>query len=336
MTEYAQFAHINHAGLKPANDKRGRDKKWSAKQILAEAARVPGNYAHVVNPQEPIWLVGSKGAVQLRQAAWRAQAREASGKARLRATSPSLACAVVSWPRGREIEWTAYRDDVISFQAGKFGSGRLVGVVEHLDESHQHIHIYLVPLDGEPFGVVHPGIAARTAHRGVDGNHTRTAYIDAMVEWQDDLWRATGQSHGLLRIGKTRARLSRIEFTELKKSTKAAAEAKVMEEQANVLRKKLDADQRLLQIRAKNLADAMQHLEMREARFAEESAGTVTNRLDASEVALVAANQKNLVLAAQLADARYRNAEHEKLAQAAGRRESEGVTVEIRQRTPKR
>ena len=336
MTDYAQFAHINHAGLKPANDQRGRDKKWTAKQILAEAARVPGNYAHVVNPQKPIWIIGSRSAVQLRQAAWRAQAREASGKARLRATSPSLACAVVSWPRGRELEWTAYRDDVISFQAWKCGPERLVGVVEHLDESHQHIHIYLVPLDGEPFGIVHPGIAARTAHRGVDGNHTRTAYIDAMVEWQDELWRATGQPHGLLRIGNARARLSRLEFTERMKSTKAAADAKAMEEQANTRRKKLEADERVLQIRAKNLVDAMQHLEMREARFIEESAGTVTNRLVAAELALIAANQKNLGLEAQLADARYRNAEHEKLAQAAGRRDSEGVPVEIRQPTPKR
>lgn len=53
MTDYAQFAHINHAGLKATNNGRGRDKKWTAKKILAEAARVPGNIAHVVNPQKP-------------------------------------------------------------------------------------------------------------------------------------------------------------------------------------------------------------------------------------------------------------------------------------------
>lgn len=120
------------------------------------------------------------------------------------------------------------------------------------------------------------------------------------------------------------------------KFTKAAADAKVMEEQASTRRRKLEADERLLQIRAKDLIDAMQHLELREARFTEESAGTVTQRLAAAELALAAAHQKNLGLETQLAEARYRNAEHEKHAQAAGRRDSEDVQLEIRQRTPKR
>lgn len=346
MTEYAQFAHLNHAALKPANNLRGRDKKWTAKQILAEAARVPGNYAHVVNPQKPRWIVGSRAAVQQRQATWRDQAREASGKAHLRATSPSLACAVFSWPRGREPEWNAYRDDVIAYQLKKFGPKRMVGVVEHLDEAHQHIHVYLVPFDDEPFGTVHPGIAAGIRARALKGNHARIAYIDAMVKWQDELWRETGRPHGLLRFGEQRARLSRVKFTEQAKTSKAVADAKIAdekaagdakaaEERAIIRRKNLAAKERIFQTRAAALADAAKHLKTLEERFAEASAGTVTKKLAASELALVAANKRNLVLETQLADAQYRNAEHEKLAQAAGRRLSEGVPVEIRQRTPK-
>ena len=275
MTDYAQFAHINHAGLKASNNERGRDKKWTASKILAEAARVPGNIAHVLNPQKPRWIIGSREAVQQRQADWREQAREASGKARLRATSPSLACAVFSWPRGREPEWEAYRDAVIAYQLKKFGPKRVVGAVEHLDEANQHIHVYLVPFDGEPFGTVHPGIAARVRARALPENHVRIAYAAAMVEWQDELWREMGRPHGLLRVGERRKRLTRIEFNA--KTVVSNAEAKDVE--AARRRKKVEADAAALAVRFTRLNEANAHLTNLQERFAETPAGIMTKRL---------------------------------------------------------
>lgn len=213
--------------------------------------------------------------MQQRQADWREQAREASGNARLRATSPSLACAVFSWPRGREPEWKAYRNAVIAYQLKKFGPGRVVGAVEHLDEANQHFHVYLVPFDGEPFGTVHPGIAARVHARALPGNHVRIAYAAAMVEWQDELWRETGRPHGLLRVGERHRRLTRVEFNA--KRLVSNAEANDLETARK--RKKVEVDAAALKARVTRLKEAYAHLKNLQERFAETPAGIMTKRL---------------------------------------------------------
>ena len=331
MTDYAQFAHINHAGLKATNNRRGRDKKWTAKKILAEAARVPGNIAHVLNPQKPRWIIGSKEAVQQRQAAWREQAREASGKAKLRATSPSLACAVFSWPRGWEPEWNAYRNAVIAYQLKKFGPGRMVGAVEHLDEANQHIHVYLVPFDGESFGTVHPGIAARVRARALPGNHVRIAYAAAMVEWQDELWRETGRPHGLLRVGERRKRLTRIEFNA--KTLVSNAEDKDRETARK--RKKVEADVVALEARYTKLKAAGAHLKNLQERFAETPAGIVTRQLASYEQELATERAKSRSLQVRLEEAQFRNEQHERIARVTDSRGRESVMLNLPRQPPK-
>ena len=325
MTDYAQFAHINHAGLKATNSGRGRDKKWTAKEILAEAARVPGNIAHVVNPQKPRWIIGSKEAVQQRQAAWREQAREASGRAKLRATSPSLACAVFSWPGGRAPEWNAYRNSVIAYQLKKFGRGRVVGAVEHLDEANQHIHVYLVPFDGDAFGTVHPGIAARVRARALPGNHVRIAYAAAMVEWQDELWRETGRPHGLLRVGERHKRLTRIEFN----ARTLVSKSEDRDRETARKREKVEADAAALKARFTGLSEASAHLKNLQARFAETPAGIMTTRLAHYEHDLEKERANSRLLQAQLEEARFRNEQHESVALLADRRGRESVMSEV-------
>lgn len=325
MTDYAQFAHINYAGLKATNSQRGRDKKWTANKILAEAARVPGNIAHVVNPQKPRWIIGSKEAVQQRQAAWREQAREASGKAKLRATSPSLACAVFSWPRGREPEWEAYRNAVIAYQLKKFGPGRVIGAVEHLDEANQHIHVYLVPFDGDAFGTVHPGIAARVHARALPGNHVRIAYAAAMVEWQDELWRETGRPHGLLRVGERRKRLTRIESNA--KTLVSSADDRDRETARK--RKKVEVDAAALEAQTIRLNEASAHLKNLQERFAESPAGIVTKRLADYAHDLATERAKSRSLQVQLDEVKFRNEQHEGVARLADRRGSISVMLEL-------
>ena len=329
MTEFAQFAHLGHAALSATRTKRGRDKKWTAKRILDEAARVAGAANHVLNPRTPTWLVGSRQHVEQREAEWRNQASEAGGMARLRATSPSLACAVFSWPRGREREWQSYRDSVIRFLVAKHGPRRVVGVVEHLDESHQHIHAYLVALDGEPFGAVHPGIAARVRARKLPGNHVRVDYIAAMKEWQDEVWRETGRPHGLTRVGPLRERLSRIETNAKSKSSKAAAEAAEMKRSIERRAATLAEEEGLLRKKATEIINATKHLQRLKETFAATPAGATSEKLAKMEATLAEAVAENKKLEEALKDAQFRNAEHEKLARALGRREREGVVVEV-------
>jgi hypothetical protein len=207
----SQFAHLHMAAPERSRSAKSKEKKWTAKELVAEASRLPGNARHVERPLPPVWLKGSGKEVLDRATAWHAQAREAGGKARRRRTSPSLACAVVSWPDSRE-GWDAYRDDVVDYFERTYGDECVAGVVEHRDESHLHVHLYLIARDDEGFGTVHPGYAARQRARLEPDNRVGKAFIEAMRRWQDDLYSATGPRHGLERMSVQRARWSRPEF----------------------------------------------------------------------------------------------------------------------------
>ena len=256
----AQFAHLNYAALAQVATKRGTEKRWTAKKLSEEADRVPGNIAHVSNPLPPNWLKGSRASVEEREALWRSQAQQASGRAKLRATSPSLACAVVSWPRHLEKNWQAYRDSVLEFFEQQYGTGRIPGAVEHLDEANQHIHVYFVALDGEDFGQVHPGYAARCGARQAGKSSTRRPFIAAMKKWQDDLYAATGPAHGLQRVGPKRMRMDRGEYLSQKASEKLSADRASLAEEREAAQLKAKQDEALLKERRKKFEDDVQEL----------------------------------------------------------------------------
>lgn len=318
LTIYAQFAHLNSAALRPARTTRGKDKNWSASQLLAEADRIPGNASHVEHPLPPNWLKGSRKLVEARAAAWREQAREAGGKARLRATSPSLACAVVSWPRAREAEWGRYRDSVIAHFKTTVGDERIPGVVEHLDESNQHIHVYFVPLDGEGFGVVHPGYAARVQARQSPGNHVRVAYVQAMKRWQDELYASTGEPHGLMRVGPKRERLSRSDHTARKRAAdiKESADTEAAEVLARAREIQRQAEERLAMARRAD-SEVMRKVELlrhAQVRLAETPAGVLEAELLARDAELTRLREQIASLNTDLDAAQFRNREHDKRA----------------------
>lgn len=262
-----QFISVRHAA--PVAPLRNRSyaksdapdsKIWSLKDLLKEADRAAGNSVHVETPKPPLWLEGSSSVVAARAMAWHAHAKTADGR-RLYRTAPALAGVVVSYPRDLAQEsWRRYRDDIIDYYKTTHGE-RVVGVVEHDDEAQHHIHLYLVPLHGEEFGAVHPGIAARQAERrlaardvrvardsareakrrGVpvqvefevdqDGNGKRkrihrpmTAFKLAMSRMQDTVFEAVSKKHGLVRHGEKRRRLERSLHLRHKRADQEAAE----------------------------------------------------------------------------------------------------------------
>jgi len=313
-TQQAQFANLEQFALKAPKPKEGNDRIWSVGEVLNEANRKPGNSRHVERAEKPTWHFGSKEQVESRASAWHEQAREGSGKTRrrLRRTSPSVACAVVSMKR-------------------------VVGAVQHLDEAHPHLHVYLVALDGEGFGVVHPGYAASRLARIADGNHVGTTYRAAMRLWQDDFHAACGVPFGLRRLGPERPRLSRTEWVATKKAAHivavAEAEAAMAIAAARELAAKARARGREAKCLERDAVSAMKLLRSRQELFASTDAGLTTAKVASLEAALASSEVEMRRLKNALDASMFRNAEHERLARAAGRRETESAIVEVGRRT---
>ena len=203
-----QFAHIDGYARQGGKTKTGR--VLSAQQIADEAERRPGAHPHVKEPKPPIQRFGVTPSEAVQQAtAWAEQAVDPRGR-KLRIDGLCLGAGVVSVPENLPDElWPEYRDAMIGYLKTKHGD-RLKSVVEHTDERHRHIHFYLVPLPGESFGAVHPGVAAAraSASRGERKGLQRLAFNQAMRAWQDEI-HSVSADFGLARIGPRRRRLPR-------------------------------------------------------------------------------------------------------------------------------
>lgn len=245
-----QFGHNQWSGKKGAAKKSQkwstrashgtqRSSGWSAADILAEAARLKGHCEHVPSPKPPglvygvpldeveaicdTWAASKKVEVKMKDGTIRHR--------KMRSDAPILASGVISFPKDRADEWPQFRDHAVQELEKKHGK-RLRSVVEHLDESHPHLHFYLVPLPGEDFGIVHDGYAASRAARSQPGNKIRTAFQDAMRKWQDWLHESIGAPFGLARIGPARARLDNEEWKESEKKRALEQQQKQVDEGA--------------------------------------------------------------------------------------------------------
>ena len=206
---------------------------WSAADLLAEAMRVKGHIPHVPHPKPPGIVFACDERVEddplfVNQIAaeWADSVKAVKGRA-LQKNSPVMSNGVISFPREREVEWPKFRDACLDYLKDKYGD-RLKLVVEHLDESHPHVHFYCVPLfgvdkDGKPwsedFGTVHEGYGeSRSVRRehiakvGKNANNekgkkytkgatTGIAFVDAMKGFQDDFQEKVGKHFALARIG---------------------------------------------------------------------------------------------------------------------------------------
>ena len=215
-----QFGHIQWAARtrtqkRTSSDVGGlktRSVGWSAQDLADEAERIPHACEHVESPRPPTLVYGVMPSQAVAEAtAWGEQAKEGGEKRRtkLRSTSPVIAAGVISLPSSMIDEWPAYRDTAIEALKERYGD-RLRSVVEHLDEAHPHMHFYLVPRPGESFGAVHEGYQARNCERKKGpGAKVRTAYQDAMKEWQEWLFQRVSSRFGLEKLGPRRERLDR-------------------------------------------------------------------------------------------------------------------------------
>jgi hypothetical protein len=121
---------------------------------------------------------------------------------------------------GKRAEVEEWEQRTIAWLRSQYGDD-LKSVVRHEDESHFHIHAYVVPTDDPEMRAIryHPGVAAKRAAMAAgpaEGEDTKALskradreYKAAMRAWQDSYHAAVGIPCGLARLGPRRRNLSR-------------------------------------------------------------------------------------------------------------------------------
>lgn len=232
-----QFIHIESYSKSPPKSAQHKNKKTgkaSGKKgghcvsyIVKEATRDPDSIPHIDNPKPPIYHHG-KPLEQLEEtcSAWMDTMKDAKGRA-MRKDALCLVAGVASAPHDISPEaWQAFRADLIKWLQEKYGE-RLQTIIEHADESHPHLHFYVVPLPGERFEMIHQGKAAAAEAKaaGELKGEQNKAYKAAMREFQDAFYNDVGIEHGFTRIGPGKRRLTREEWKLEQIQAEAAAAA---------------------------------------------------------------------------------------------------------------
>ncbi|MBF0270116.1 MAG: hypothetical protein HQL44_16145 [Alphaproteobacteria bacterium] len=254
-----QFAHISTFSLRGnrvphKNVKRPvADGARSARDIILESIRAPGNAPHVLNPQPPNCLfIGADTSTGnllnvFENIVEEANARlKLKGMPKIRKDTHVLESMVFSHPAytqaaplghiGEERPCLKNPDDVKSYSSWRDDTvewaqknARLRGlevlmILEHTDEAHPHVHVLSVPMADPRLNAknTHPGFSAKqeAIQNNEPGKIPNQKYREAMLGWQKDYYENVSIKHGLTRFGPRRRRLTRQEW----RMEKAAAE----------------------------------------------------------------------------------------------------------------
>lgn len=224
-----QFVHLE------AFSRKGDAKGRSTSFVFSEARRDPAASIHVSKPAPPIVVYGSTidEVERLHDAAADAATTTPKGgkPRRIQRTQHTLMTVVASHPltmqevrtdpeKRREAEKWERR--TIAWLRAQYGD-KLVCVLRHEDESHYHLHAYIIPDDpAMRAAALHPGLQAKAAVMATgpaEGEDVKAlnkrgdrAYRAAMREWQDSYHDTVAIPCGLTRLGPQRRRLSRVEW----------------------------------------------------------------------------------------------------------------------------
>lgn len=257
------FAH------KQTYSRKGNSKSRSVREIADEAERLDGACPHVGNPQPPTILEGIRPSevvalIEQRIAAQNKQLR------RLRKEQPDrkeslrgirsdthvMIASVFSFPDPvedmDEADYLRWRKDVIAFardDAARNGA-EVLSIVEHLDETHPHVHVLAVPICADDNMRMdakrcHEGHREQDRHKdnGWSGSPSRS-YKQAMRGWQDRYYAAVGAKHGQARTGPRRRRLDRAAWKAEQERLKAQKDAEIAVERAAEARRIADEEER--------------------------------------------------------------------------------------------
>ena len=261
--------------------------------VFDEVARVPSASIHVQEPGTPIVVHGlAPDALRTLhdERAVEARTEVRGGKQRaVRQDQNTLVGIVLSYPVtvdeyrakpevvARVLDWERRS---VAWLRGQFGD-RLVSVVRHEDESHPHLHAYVLPDDPAMTAAhLHPGFRAKAAVKaagmqpGEDekavSKRADAAYKAAMRAWLDDYHSKVAQPCGMTRLGPGKRRLTREQWHQEKRQAEALrdtlAKAEVLKTKGdafiNITREKAD---RIAQEAATARAEAVKVIETAQA-----------------------------------------------------------------------
>lgn len=194
-------------------------------KIASEAMRVSGSCDHVQCPCVPAVIYGESPLLlipQIKERAcemvslyWHNPSKKFRSR-RQRVDRPVVVAGVISvpsdWSRS-ESRWQEFKDGCVEWLKETFGVERLRSVVEHLDESCLHLHVFLVPRDGEDICSVHPGFNAQgRLGAGTSPRERKSAYQSAMRNLLDSFHERVGRRFGLVRRHIGARRMTRQEW----------------------------------------------------------------------------------------------------------------------------
>lgn len=238
-----QFIHLE------SFSRKGDDKGRSTSFVLAEARRDPAASVHVAHPEPPVVVygIGVAEVEALHDAA--ADAAKTVPKAgtprKLRQDHKTLHTVIASHPYtmdevradpAKRAEVEVWERRTVGWLRAQYGED-LKSVIRHEDESHYHIHAYVVPTDDPEMRALrhHPGVTAKRAAmaagpgEGEDakalGKRADREYKAAMRAWQDSYHEIVGVPCGLARLGPRRRNLPRGEWQREKAQARALKDA---------------------------------------------------------------------------------------------------------------
>jgi len=205
------------------------DKKFSVKEIIGEASRKEGDCPHVPEPHPPnlVYGIGLDELESLHDSMCdNAKMTNNKGQSRsIRKDQQTLGTVVLSFPSIAEKEdpkaynqnYENWKKLSVDWLKEKYGD-ELKTVIEHTDESHPHLHAYLIPddLKSDKYNI---GRRAKTDFLKSDESKKLEPkeankvgdrkYKEAWREWQDSYYEKVAIPCGLSRIGPGKRRLSR-------------------------------------------------------------------------------------------------------------------------------
>jgi flagellar biosynthesis/type III secretory pathway protein FliH len=206
-----QFIHEECYSRESAKSKAGGH---SIRSIIAEVDREEKNCPHVQNPKPPQIIYGViPKEVEAIATEFGEKSTDKLGR-KLRKDALCLLAGVVSVPDDfPPKDWEKYKIATVDWLAEKYGD-RLKSVVEHTDESHRHMHYYVVPNVGEDFDSIHSGkkLAKAAKLENKPKGEQNSAYIAGMRAFQDDFYLNVACIFGLVRFGPKRTRMTRQEW----------------------------------------------------------------------------------------------------------------------------
>lgn len=234
-----QFAHCETYSRKKT------DKKFSVKEILAEAARKDGSCPHVENPKEPDLIYGmdieALGRLHDSMCDNMKETNKKGITRGIRKDQQTLGTVILSFPAIQKNEDPAqYEKDFerwkklsIIWLKEKYGD-ELKTIIQHTDESNPHLHAYLIPddLKADKYNI---GRCAKKEFllsadaQKLDKKEANKLgdrrYREVWREWQDSYFDKVSVACGLTRIGSHSRRLTRKEKKQEQQQAKSLSKA---------------------------------------------------------------------------------------------------------------